>query len=223
MPASAAEPVFVERLEEQVKQSIRTLLQRQERTVYPDPNESTLLTIPPSVSTAMAPSVRETLSSAGGGIDAKSECSPDTEDSDTTIGDIELMQYAGSNIQPEPLTEEFTEISPLVPAASLLIPGNRSLITVKANESSKLYEAWPLRLQIEYSVGESIGKESHRSRSLTCYLTWLDPNTANTVKQKATAKIIDGERIDGEIQLGPSDLEELYISAGDTMLQVHLA
>jgi hypothetical protein len=38
-------------MENQVRNSPRTLLSRQQKTLYPDPNESSLLTLPASAST----------------------------------------------------------------------------------------------------------------------------------------------------------------------------
>ncbi|KAF5846132.1 hypothetical protein GGP41_008635 [Bipolaris sorokiniana] len=48
-------------LEDQIKDSLKTLLSRQKKTMYPDPNESTLLTLPLSTSTLRTPALVEVI------------------------------------------------------------------------------------------------------------------------------------------------------------------
>jgi hypothetical protein len=46
-------------LEDQIKDSLKILLSRQKKTIYPDPNESTLLTLPLSTSTLRTSALAE--------------------------------------------------------------------------------------------------------------------------------------------------------------------
>jgi hypothetical protein len=55
-PLNTAKKCFNEALEAHIRQSLSTLFSRQQQTTYPCPNESTLLTLPVSVSTNLATS-----------------------------------------------------------------------------------------------------------------------------------------------------------------------
>jgi hypothetical protein len=146
---------------------------------------------------------------------SKTELSSATYSSSIAVGQVESAPPAGSDSQHEPPSGGPINALPVASAISLLVPGDRTLIMVNANERSKFFQAWPIRLQIEYSVGESC-----RTSSLTCSLTCLPQVEVHEVKQRPSTRIIDVSTMDGEMKLMPSDLKDLHICAGDTLLQL---
>lgn len=53
----------------------------------------------------------------------------------------------------------------------LLSRSEATVVAVKVNHTSALYEVWPLRVQIDYSVLTLPGQSSRKA--LLCYLEWL--------------------------------------------------
>ena len=92
--------------------------------------------------------------------------------------------------------------------------------TVNANSLSAVYEAWPIRFQVEYSsqAGRNTG---YSDQKLTCYLEWLGSQDAEAVRS-GNAKIFDVELLEGDMSMAPDELETFYIYARGTLLRIRV-
>lgn len=93
-------------------------------------------------------------------------------------------------------------------------------MTVQANASSVLYEAWPLILQIEYSVQTP---DRDTQKTLICRLERLREDDAKAVKNTQNATILDGDLLQESLTIRPKDFQNFYISARGTLLRVSVA
>lgn len=223
--ASTAERALVRRLELQVQESIRVLLERQTRTIYPDPNESTLLTIPRSASTLVLLSKRTSVLSSDSEIDTSE---PQAVLEEPTSLDSHDREESRSGIFTTELAcvKENIPYLPTTATTKSRLTCGASLVTVlKANQSTELYEAGPLRVQCEYSIGNGgpQGGGDRDTAHLVCSLTWIGDDEAAGVRQDQKLKIINAYDIEGEVSLDPRDLDGLYISAGQTLLKVQVS
>ena len=205
---------FTQQLEYHIQGSIKTMLSRKKKTLHQHPNESTILTLQISNSTLRSLSGETNPIQSGNSMHATSN---------TFIASAEEQMPA----EPDPrdidqaekeVTPMFAESTLLPPGLAVLQQGKTLTVPVEANDKSAVYEAWPLRFQVEYSAQPGLAPEKESKSSIVCNLKWLE--NAEAVSCAENAKIIDAELLEGCISLRPEDLNDLYICAGGTLLRV---
>ncbi|TVY28202.1 hypothetical protein LHYA1_G003353 [Lachnellula hyalina] len=228
---------FNTELAHHIRNSLTTLLSRQQKTVYPDPHESTLLTLSVSMSTLSSSALPE----AEEGVvlqpqipnrsetdkilsnpKAPSKPSERTPSSPTARTDDVLIQPS-NDITPKtlPSPRELSSDSISVESCTLL-RGQILSKGVEVNHASPLYDAGHLEVQIEYSIGPSqITPNSHPS-DLSYSLEWLAVGEAEKVLEQHASSIVNAESLEGEISHGLDDLNCFYITARGSVLKIFL-
>jgi hypothetical protein len=231
-----------------IRNSLTTLLSRQQKTVYPDPIESTLLTIPVSVSTLRSLELPEAISKEEG--QGSQPQTPDLSETEkipfisSNPGALSKSSESTPSASPAARTDEVL-IQPSNDIASQTIPSNLSSSrelssdsksvdnyallrgqvlskSVKVNHASPLYTAGPLEVQIEYSTGPSrIAPNSH-PRNLSYSIEWLTVDEAERVLEQDASSIFTAESLEGEISYNVDDMNCFYITARGSALKILL-
>lgn len=89
-------------------------------------------------------------------------------------------------------------------------------LTVEANSESAVYEAWPLRLQIEYTTSSS----EEPTKKLACTLEHVDSKAAIQLNKSKQARIISIDEMFESKSIDRADLHNFYIAAGETLLRL---
>jgi hypothetical protein len=197
---------FCKALEEHCKETCGALLSTRRRVIYPDPNESTLFTLPLSRTTTRA-SVISGPSGCVAVLPGSSRISmdtgksePRTEKTDTPSSDPTPSHHCAKSKETESDCFALTRSSRKY---GFLTPG----------ESSEVYKVGvsrSLQIQIEHATG---------SNNLTYYLEWLGNEEAAEVRGKTYApQVIDAERLESIVTL--CEQNPLYLIAKDTVLKV---
>ncbi|KAF8851658.1 hypothetical protein BDZ45DRAFT_750438 [Acephala macrosclerotiorum] len=239
---------FNKALANQIRKSITTLLSRQQKTVYPDPNESTLLTLPVSVSTLRSLALPEVIIKEEGEIVQPQ--TPDISETDKPPFILSNPKALSESSESTPSTSPTTQtgdmlVQPSNVVSSQTLPSAQSLSRalssdsisvdnyallqgkilskgVKANYASPLYTAGHLEVQIEYSTGPSqITSDSH-PRNLSYKIEWLTVDEAERALEQHASSIYSAESLEGEISLNINDLNCFYINARGSTLKVFL-
>jgi hypothetical protein len=85
-------------LENQVRNSLMTLLSRQRKTVYPDPNESTLLTLPKSASTIHSSVLSDVIRKEEEAVQAQPTDGTGTKNNPSRASSIQTLPVMSGNI-----------------------------------------------------------------------------------------------------------------------------
>ncbi|KJZ74046.1 hypothetical protein HIM_06495 [Hirsutella minnesotensis 3608] len=237
LPSSDLERRFAQILEKQIKSSVKTLLSKQKRTAYPQPSESTLWTFKSSATTVnmgvqggerhlgreISDHNVEVHPHSTAEITLHADPCP-TNESESTSGMAmnanltsqleKKLPLAGSStpsvsMDMQPETEEY-----------VLQPGRPKSTAVQAGQSSRFFEAWPLRLQIEYSIVPKYPEQKQSETNLDCTIEWLTPKDADLINIDETIEIVNAESMGSELLISVGDQNSLYISAGGALLKV---
>jgi hypothetical protein len=172
---------FNSKLANHIRNSLTTLLARRQKTVYPDPNESTLLTLPVSVSTLCSLALPEAaIKEEGEALQPKTPDRSETEGIPFILSNLKTLSESSVSIpsaspaarigdvliQPSNDIASQTILSTLSSSGGLLSDSisldNYTLLqgqilskSIKVNHASPLYTAGLLEVQIEYSTGPS--------------------------------------------------------------------
>lgn len=226
--ASASMNIFVNRLEKQVLDSIRIMLKRQDKISCHTPWESTVLTISHSISTEESSGSSETIRPPEGQstLSQSHDSAVSLEQARQTEA-TEIIPQIETAVMVEPVGKKdpatgddaVDEIISLPPEG--LVQDQTVTCELQANGAPQRYYAWPLNLEVEYTVGPGgpIGGESSDMAKVKYSLTWLSDQDKAQIGQSKDAKIIKGDTIKDQIQLDPQDLRNLYISVGKTVLK----
>ncbi|KJZ68908.1 hypothetical protein HIM_11694 [Hirsutella minnesotensis 3608] len=98
--------------------------------------------------------------------------------------------------------------------------GETLQVAVQANGTSMVYEAWPIRMQIDYSVQFRPGHNSRKT--LLCGLEWLREEDAEIVRQSKGVTILDAEFLQNHTMIRSDYLKGFYLSAQGTLLRLSL-
>jgi hypothetical protein len=231
---------FNRELANYIRNSLTTLLSRQQKTVYPDPNESTLLTLPFSVSTSGSLALPE--AELGEILQPQTSNISETDQvpfnlsnpkallkpSEKTPSASPAMPTRDISIQPPNATTSETLLSPqgLSSDSSVdndtLVQGRIMSKGVEANHASPLYEAGHLEVQIEYSTGLSQSTPNSHPRNLSYSIEWLAVGEAERVLEQRASSIFSAESLEGEISHTLDDLNSFYITARGSVLKILL-
>ncbi|PHH79217.1 hypothetical protein CDD80_5384 [Ophiocordyceps camponoti-rufipedis] len=189
---------FAQTLERQIRLSVKTLLSRQKKTVYPQPSESTLWTIQPSATTVNgADEDDERLLDRADGLDDDAElpCAGIAVITPRLKSNSKWLEKEVPLVENPMKSTVYTAVQDQ-PQVSILQPGEAISAAVRAGHSSVFFEAWPLRLQIEYTTGPNHNNQEKGEPKLDCGIEWLGQEDADCIKDDETAVIINAESLD---------------------------
>ncbi|OGM39209.1 hypothetical protein ABOM_012229 [Aspergillus bombycis] len=198
---------FSQALGDHFRETCVALLSTHQKVIYPDPNESTLFTLPLSRTTTRA-SISSKATRAGSRISR-------LPDSSKIVG------------VSDPRTENMADMPPGSPSPShdcaksignelkysTLVQGSKNFGCLTPGESSFVYIVDSLRslkIQIEHATGSS---------DLKYYLKWLGAEEAAEVREKGSSTlVVDTEHLEGAVTL--HEQNSLYLIAKDAILKV---
>jgi len=233
---------FNQELENHVRNSLRTLLLRQQKTVYPDPNESTLLTLPVSGSTLRSLALPEPV------IGEETEVMQPQPINDTAAENSPLIPspnsaawieaaIAGpeqdvkiqlsSDVTSQPVLSTLLGHHGLTSKSTVddngeLIQGQILSRSIEVGNTSRFYTAGSLEVQIEYPTGPGLMISNGTPRKLAYGIEWLTVEEAERLREHQATSIIDAESLEGEISVEVDDLNCLYVTARGSLLKILL-
>ncbi|KAF7587663.1 hypothetical protein BBP40_006893 [Aspergillus hancockii] len=234
-PLNKAKENFNEALEAHIRQSLSTLFTRQQQTTYPCPNESTLLTLPVSLSTNSTTSQSQ--------IDGSEVVQPPSHGSEERSRLLPLTMAEASMTSEQQKIESKTDV---LTANNTAVSGTDSQLTLPAftgserarsetlsikdcdtrnlsqglpsydtvfcNKVSPFYIAGCLEVQVEVSSG---------LKSLAYSIEWLTDDETKVVRQgRHSIPLIDARELMSEISL--QDHNSFLITAKGTIARVKL-
>jgi hypothetical protein len=234
---------FNNELANYIRNSLTTLLSRQQKTVYPDPAESTLMTLPLSVSTLSSLALSESVIKNEEVLHPQSLIPSETdrphsilsnpkassEPSERTLsaspiawtGDVLIKPSNDISSQTLPSSQRLSSDSTSVDDYTLF-QGQILSKGVKVNHASPLYDAGHLEVQIEYSTGPSRSTFDGHPSHLSYNIEWLAASEAERVLEQHTSSILSAESLRGEISHNLDDLNCFYISARGSVVKIFL-
>ena len=218
---SDLEQRFVQMLASLIRDSIDTMLSRQQKTKYVDPAESTILTLPISTSTLGGLNDMSSYAQAHSSVTATSRA-----ESAVPLPSIVEVHEESTRSIPNDSDENRGTVSQLTgfasqhPTLTKLTQGKPMTAFVKANQLSAMFEAWPISLHVEYSSKTS---QSGSGQGIDLCLEWLTGNDADIVRQAGEAYIVEAELLHESLSLGHAALDNFFIRAGESLLRVRIA
>lgn len=222
-----------------IRNSLMTLFSRQKKTVYPDPHESTLLTLPMSVSTIRSlvlpgaeedePLLPQTSSdtdkipSISTNLKATSNLSERTSSTGPATQTGSAVLQPGNDITPQTPSPRRLSSESLIVDNYTLLQGQILQKGIEANHISPLYDAGHLEVQIEYSTGVSQTAPNSQPEKLYYSMEWLEVGEAERVLKNPSSLIITAESLEGGVSTNPRhDLNCFYITAGRSVMKIIL-
>ncbi|KZF22632.1 hypothetical protein L228DRAFT_282727 [Xylona heveae TC161] len=205
------ERMFNDVLQSCIKESLSTLLLRRQKTVFPLPNESTLLTLPMSETTKCSsvqkdmdrvrtptPSLPRIFEESN----RTAESAGRAMSSDQTVSDA---SGAGDTLQIRRLSTPDSLLSARqAPFQSPILSNG-----IDVYRTSSLHTAGRLELQVEIVTS---------SPDFGYTVEWLTDEDSRRVRESHRSSIINAESLDSEMSL--SNLQSLYITAEGTTVKV---
>ncbi|KAL7621539.1 hypothetical protein AAE478_008864 [Parahypoxylon ruwenzoriense] len=237
---------YNQRLQDHVKDSVKTLFWRQERTTLPEPNESTLLTLPWSESTLPTPpplevdnidkeakDVEEMVPVVSGGKPPQEEVFASSEETSETFPQAEIAAPEPPPTNKGRDNEDTSRTtSPVSPLESLrssqsdlaLECGGVKSRNVGIGKASPLYAAGPLfEVQIEYvSDPSSKTPDAEEEKKLAYDIERLMPDDVERLREHGGVHVVDAAALEGEVALTADRDGSVYISSGDTVLKINM-
>lgn len=214
-------------LEDSIKKSLSMLSVRQRKTIYPCPNESTLLTIPLSETTKcssvqreqdgadMQPSLSKTFQTTSQSVLSMTEAPRMLPQSAGTASahpqTVPGVTNAECTLQPERsfTSKSYRSHPDEAPVEEVVLSqGSRLLGCVDPDRTSPFYIAGPLKIEIEYIVG---------LKNIEYSIEWLTEEDMGKVPE-GLHPLFDAESIAGEVSL--QNQNGVHITAKGTMLRL---
>lgn len=236
---------FNMQLQGHVKNGLERLFAKRERTVYLDPNESTLLTLPWSSSTLPtltsspldASETSNTVNKDPQKISLPSEeasthmsvLADNQESKKTPVEAEEIAHEDSSHFSREnsSVLESPGKISTSV--ASSLLESNLTLELgkvrskqVEIGKTSSLYKAGPLEVQIEYAENSNPESRGGHQKKLSYAVEWLAPEEVERLRNGREGLIIDAGSLEGEIEHSTDRDGCVYISNGGAVVKIFM-
>ena len=224
LPMKEMEQRFNEAFEGAIKKSLSMLSTRQQKTSYPCPNESTLLTIPLSETTRcssvqhesdtvdMQPSLFKKSQMISQSVAGAPPMLPQTAGTASTHPQTDS---GFTNTEGTPRPECLSTSKPHRPQSNkefieevVLSQGSRLHSCMDSDRTSPLYIAGPLKIEIEYVVG---------LKSIEYSIEWLTEEDMGKVPE-GLHPLFDAESIVGEVSL--QNQNGVYITAKGIMLKL---
>lgn len=214
---------------------------RQQNTVYPDPPESTLLTLPVSASTLRSLALPEAvIKEEGEALQAETPNRSETDKLPFILSNPKALseplektspaaRIGGVSIQPSNYITSQTLPSPRKLSSDSISVDDYTLLQgqilskgVEANHASTLYDAGHLEVQIEYSTRLSQITPNGHPGNLSYSIEWLAVDEAERVLEQHASSIVSAESLEGEISHNLDDLNCFYITARGSVLKIFL-
>ncbi|TGO44494.1 hypothetical protein BCON_0509g00010 [Botryotinia convoluta] len=241
---------FNQILEDHIRNSLLTLISRRQKTVYPDPNESTLLTLPISTSTVRS------IAQPEPNIEDQNEMiqpllsNHTVKESDNMMLDSrpspKLFDHLISNessaessfanakkeVEAQPSNNSLSQLASSILSTEELLSnvvfgnnwglaqGQMLSESIRSNSTSSLYNAGSLEVQIGYSIGTSLITPERGSKELLFNIEWLTTDEGERLRGQQAVSIIDAESLEGETFHPLDDLNCLYIAARKYILRI---
>jgi hypothetical protein len=189
LPSTTAFTVLQENfnmvLQNYARSSLRTLFRRRQRISYPNPNESTLLTVLQSASTSHGPieMVR---------------CNDEDE--------VEPRPHIGS---PPRLLSLVPSI--MTRKCHALTQGEKINDCVEANKTPARYTAGPLAIHIDYSTGPSLGSLD-RGPDIAFSVEWIMLPEAQRLQEQQSGSVIEARSLKSGVSHNLGDPSCVYIA-----------
>jgi OTT_1508-like deaminase len=232
---------FNQVLENHARNSLATLLSRKQKTVYLDPMESTLLMLPMSASTLcnLAPGaaisegeVTKPTPIDGAAVGTRPLQIPSVSNFEArTDAGITVTEY---NVSGQTSNDSVSQAIPRILSSPqglssqgsisdscVLRQGQKLLKGVVADNTSPLYIAGPLRVQIEYSTGPGLNTPGP-PWELVYGIERLTVEEAERLQEHQAISIVDATSLKGEIPHAVDDENCLYIAAQGSILKIVL-
>ena len=228
---------FNRELANHIRNSLTTLLSRRQKTVYPDPPGSTLLTLPLSASTLRSFALPEA---------EEGECLqpqiPNRSETEKILSNPKVLSKPSERTPSSPiartsgvLIQPSNDITPKTPPSPrelssdsisvesyTLLQGQILSKGVEVNHTSPLYDAGHLEVQIEFSTGPNQITPNSHSSNLSYSIEWLAVGEAERVLKQHASSIVNAESLKGEISYSLDDLNCFYITARGSVLKIFL-
>ncbi|CZT13559.1 uncharacterized protein RAG0_17048 [Rhynchosporium agropyri] len=223
-----------------IRTSLITLLSRQKKSGYPDPPESTLLTLPVSTSTICSlvlpgPEEHDFLLPqipSGSGIDkmplisshlqAISNSSNETGIAGSIVWTDSAVVQAGNDITPELPFPQGLSSERMTLGDYTLVQGQILSNIIEVNHASPLFDAPCPGIQIEYSTERSQIIPNSQPEKLSYSVEWLQASEAKRVMDKHPSLVFSAELLKCGGSINQGDLDCFYITAGNSVLRILL-
>lgn len=194
---------FNQSLAQSIYESLRRLLSSGKRTLYPDPNESTLFTLPYSASTLITASASsneriesdsETPETPLAAEHCASNTTPRILDDGSKVVDATVQPKDGP---PATNTPAMKASSPDIPKAPEkgdihLAQGIEASSKIDIYRPSRLYKAGRLEVQLEYSPDASRSlPDVQDSTAIPVKMKWLTPEEADILNQDKKSQVVE--------------------------------
>lgn len=205
------EQMLSQTLYDHFRETCVALLSTRQKVIYPEPNESTLFTLPLSKTTTSA-STSSKATRAGSRISRLPESNKIVGVSDPrTQNTADSKKWNTPPDSPPPSHDCTKSIDGL--NYSTVVQGSKIFGYLTPGESSNVYIVDSLRsleVQIEHATG---------SNDLKYYLKWLGPEEAAEVRENSSStQVVDTEHLEGVATL--HEQNSLYLVAKDVILKV---
>ncbi|KAK7949022.1 uncharacterized protein PG986_009908 [Apiospora aurea] len=238
---------FVQYLDGLIMDSVAMLLLRRTKAEYPDPNESTLLTLPVSISTLSnreghhddlqadrnsslypSPETIEKAEAEASAVALKSpkvsSHSPRSDEKLTTIVEErkaitspEVNEVCSSSASPISSLSEL--LSSITTEGDGQTSGNAPLPeTVGANMTSQFYSDGVLEVHVEYSTGNAAS--GGLSKQLPFSVEWLGAEEAERAREVQGQYVFDAVTLESETPVSLNDQNSMYISAKGSLVKL---
>jgi hypothetical protein len=233
-------------LENRIRDTIETMLRRRQKTFYPDPpNESTLLTLPNSVSTLHSFVEQNVAIGNSKELQSQRAIPPRVEDKESRLANSEASSLSTKgisntdNIQqsaPTTVTESEPEQVPLLTSSILstsrepssvstvnsvkeLMQGQMLSKRIRANGKVHQHRVEGLELFVEYTVERSQVKHEPKPKKLRYKIKWLAEEEAKSLSESNVDSIIDVESLNMGATQEIDSINNLYFSGEGSVLE----
>lgn len=231
---------FNQVLEEHIKNSLRTLVWNQKKTKYPDPNESTLLTLDPSLSTlpsvagsaAMLASeiyprpshkTSEMKAPSAGISGPNSSISTEAPFDGNVVGaKSDIADKAFGKPIRDASTTTISSLTSTGRDEAGLTEGGTVAGSLSGARHSRIVDVGHLRLEIYCPTDSQSSMFEATPHRVAYQLKWLSQRDAQELQQQKTVVFIDVDTLIGEVEHELDDSRCLYLRHGGNVVQLHL-
>ncbi|KAI1806859.1 hypothetical protein F4811DRAFT_567883 [Daldinia bambusicola] len=228
------------RLRGHISIGLKTLFGRGKKTVYPDSNESTLLSLewsrstlqivaPSSPDAPEAPSMsdkdpEEAVLPAEASVHeseavGKGKGKEIATEMDGRTSDASLVHTGKSTEQLDEIS--VAETSDRTRSGLTLELGHTKSRDIRMGNTSSLYKAGPLEIQIEYAESSSPESQGGRRKKLAYTMELLSPEEVKELRRgRQKNPIVDAELLEGDVEHNTDREGCVYIANGDAVVKI---